>query len=66
VVNASLILLQKLKVSRFLGYDDLLKHLKKSINGGEFLFLPALNFLYLLELVEYRRKTDSFEITERT
>ncbi|WP_414590540.1 ABC-three component system middle component 8, partial [Anabaena sp. CCY 9614] len=29
--------------------------------GGETLFLPSLNFLFLLGLVEYRPKTDAIE-----
>jgi hypothetical protein len=34
---------------------------KKSVIGGDVLFLPALNLLYLLGLVEYRPKTDALE-----
>jgi len=29
--------------------------------GGDVLFLPALNFLYLMGLIEYRPKTDAVE-----
>lgn len=36
-------------------------NLQKSVIGGEVLFLPALNFLYLMGLIEYRPKTDALE-----
>lgn len=61
VINASLLLLTRLKMRRIEEYDGLRKYMKKSIIGGEVLFLPALNFLYLLGLIEYRSKTDAVE-----
>src|SRR4051812_4988129 len=61
VINASLILLKRLRVQRLEEYGKLLKFLKKAVNGGDTLFLPSLNFLFLVGLVEYRSKTDSIE-----
>ncbi len=61
VINASLLLLTRLKMRRIEEYDSLRKYMKKSITGGDVLFLPALNFLYLLGLIEYRPKTDAVE-----
>lgn len=61
VINAALLLLTRLKVKRVERYDDLRAYAKKVILGGDFLFLPALNFLFLFGLVEYRVKVDSFE-----
>lgn len=61
VVNVSLFLLSRLKVRRFDEYDVLRKFAKKKVAGGEVLFLPALNFLYVLGLIEYRPKTDAVE-----
>ena len=61
VVGIALVLLGRLKVRRLEEYDALRKHARKSIPGGDVLFLPALNFLFLLGLVEYRPKTDSLE-----
>lgn len=61
VINVALLLLARLKARRVDEYDQLLKFIKKSIAGGEVLFLPALNFLYLMGLVEYRPKTDAVE-----
>lgn len=61
VINVSLILLARLKARRLDDYDDLLKYAKRAVSGGDVLFLPALNFLYLLGLIEYRPKTDAME-----
>jgi hypothetical protein len=61
VINVSLLLLTRLKARRVDEYDILLKYAKKSIIGGDVLFLPALNFLYLMGLIDYRPKTDAVE-----
>jgi hypothetical protein len=61
VINASVLLLGRLKHRRLEEYDSLLKFMKKTVSGGDVLFLPALNFLFLLGLIYYRPKTDSIE-----
>lgn len=61
VINVSLLLLARLKTRRLDDYDSLRKYAKKAVTGGDVLFLPALNFLYLLGLIDYRPKTDSVE-----
>lgn len=61
VVNVALILLTRLRKRRLEGYSALRGHAKKVVAGGDVLFLPALNFLFLLGLIEYRPKTDSIE-----
>lgn len=61
VINVSLLLLARLKDRRLDDYDDLRKHARKVVAGGDVLFLPALNFLYLMGLIEYRPKTDAVE-----
>lgn len=61
VINAALIILVRLRKVRIDSYSDLLMHTKKNIKGGGFLFLPALDFLFLMGLIEYRPKTDSIE-----
>jgi hypothetical protein len=61
VVGVALVLLGRLKSRRLDEYDALRKFARKAIVGGDVLFLPALNFLFLLGLVEYRPKTDSLE-----
>lgn len=61
VINVSLLLLARLKARRVDEYDVLRKFAEKSVVGGDVLFLPALNFLYLMGLIEYRPKTDAVE-----
>ena len=61
VIGVSLLLLARLKERRLDDYENLRKHAKKAVAGGDVLFLPALSFLYLLGLVEYRPKIDSIE-----
>jgi hypothetical protein len=61
VINISLLLLQRLQARRFDEYDALKKYAKKAVVGGDILFLPALNFLYLLGLIGYHPKTDAVE-----
>ncbi|MFA7242468.1 MAG: ABC-three component system middle component 8 [Sulfuricellaceae bacterium] len=61
VVNVALLLLVHLKRQRIDTYDNLKKLSKKTVDGGDVLFLPALNFLFLLGLIDYRPKTDVVE-----
>ncbi len=61
VINVSLLLMARLKIRRVDDYDVLRKYAKKSVTGGDVLFLPALNFLYLMGLIDYRPKTDAVE-----
>lgn len=61
IVGVALAILGRLKSRRIDEYDALRKFARKAIAGGDVLFLPALNFLFLLGLVEYRPKTDSLE-----
>jgi len=57
----ALFLVGRLKRRRVESLSELFEFAKKSIKGGEVLFLPGLNFLFLLELIDYRPKTDSIE-----
>ena len=61
VIYVSLLLLARLKTRRVDEYDVLRKFVKKSVVGGDVLFLPAMNFLYIMGLIDYRPKTDAFE-----
>ena len=61
VIYVSTVLLSRLKKRRLEDYDSLRRHVKKAVAGGDVLFLPALNLLYLLGLVDYRAKTDALE-----
>ncbi len=61
VINVVHLLLPRLRSKRIEEFDELRGFVKKSVKSGESLFLPALNVLYILGLIEYRRKTDSIE-----
>ncbi len=61
VINVSLLLLVRLKAKRVDEYDMLRKFARKKVVGGDVLFLAALNFLYLMGLIEYRPKIDAVE-----
>ena len=61
VINVALLLLNRLQQRRLDDYGTLRQSAKKAVAGGDVLFLPALNFLFLLGLIEYRPKTDSIE-----
>ncbi len=61
VINVSLLLLARLKSRRVDDYDGLRKYARKAVTGGDVLFFPALNFLFLMGLIDYRPKTDAVE-----
>lgn len=60
-INVSLLLLQRLRIRRVDDYNTLRKYIKKAVTGGDVLFLPALNLLYILGLIDYLPKTDAVE-----
>ncbi len=64
VIYTALIMINRLKSTRIESYSELLQLIKSKVCGGDVLFLPALNFLFLMGLVEYRQKTDSIEYIE--
>jgi hypothetical protein len=61
IINVSVLLLARLKSRRLDDYHGLSTYAKRAVSGGDILFLPALNFLYLMGLIDYRPKTDSVE-----
>lgn len=61
VVNIALLLVSRLRKRRLDSYSALSSYTKKVVIGGDVLFLPALNLLFLLGLIEYRPKTDAIE-----
>lgn len=65
VVYASFIMLKELRKKRIVSYSDLYQLIKSKVTSGEFLFMPSLNFLFLLGLIEYKVKTDSIEYIEK-
>ncbi|MGP9688664.1 ABC-three component system middle component 8 [Psychrobacter sp. AOP22-C1-C5] len=65
VIYTSFIMLKELRKKRVVSYSDLYQLIKSKVTSGEFLFMPSLNFLFLLGLIEYRVKTDSIEYIEK-
>lgn len=65
LIYASFLILKRLKKSKIVSYEDLLGFIKKEITSGEYLFLPALNFLFLLGLINYQAKNDMIEYIEK-
>lgn len=65
VLSAAYLVLNELRKKRIVPYPQCFTLVRQRIEGGEFLFLPAMDFLFLLGLVVYREKVDSFEIVEK-
>lgn len=61
VINVAILLLKHLRKRRLEHYSDLQTFAKKAVTGGEVLLLPALSFLFILGLIEYRPKNDAIE-----
>ena len=65
IIYVSFIMLKELRKKRVISYSDLFQLIKDKVTSGEFLFMPTLNLLFLLGLIEYRAKTDSIEYIEK-
>lgn len=61
LIYVSILLLKRFQKYRVDNYETLRQIIKEKVKGGDFLFVPALNFLYLLGLIEYHPKTDIIE-----
>ena len=61
VISVALMLLVRLRARRLEDYGQLKVYAKKAVSGGDVLCLPALNFLFLLGLIDYHPKTDAVE-----
>lgn len=54
-------ILEYLAKHRVVNFDDLRNYIRKKIPGADRNFIPALTLLYALNVIEYRKKNDSFE-----
>lgn len=63
VMAKATLILGLLRKKRLMQYDELLAATKNPNDKTDILFLPATSLLYLLGLVEYRKKIDAFEYT---
>lgn len=61
VIGIAAPLLYRIRSSRLESFETLRKIYREQVRGGDILFLPALNLLFILGLIEYRPKTDSIE-----
>lgn len=61
VLAAAAQLLRTLRKRRAVPFDELRLELEKRVRSADYLFTPAVSLLFLLNLVEYRPKNDSFE-----
>ena len=61
VISVALLLLERLRARRLEEYGQLRTYAKTAVSGGDVLCLPALNFLFLLGLIDYHAKTDAVE-----
>ena len=61
VISVALVVLARIRVRCLEEYDALLKYARNAVVGGDVLFQPSLNFLYLVGLIEYHPKTDAIE-----
>lgn len=63
VLAVSSLILKRLLEKRLQTYEELKRFITSKIDGVESLILPSLDFLFLLSVLEYRPKSDSFEYT---
>lgn len=63
VMYAATLMLKSLRGDRYVDFDKLLSVVKQATGSDYVLFMPAINLLYLLGLVEYHPTNDSFEYT---
>ncbi len=64
-IALAMIIVKRLKKVRIEQYDNLLEFLQKKNSDAKTLFLSSMNFLYLVGLIDYHKKTDSFEYVGR-
>jgi len=61
VIHVAFVILSYLRKMRVAEFSRLRELARKANRGGDVLLLPALNLLYVLGLLEYHPKNDSFE-----
>lgn len=61
LVSATSVLLKRLRNRRIESFDNLRDFLTNRDVELASLFLPAVNLLFILGLLEYRKQNDSFE-----
>lgn len=62
VIFATYIILKLLKRKRVSSVAHIISDLENKIEGGSFLFTPAISLLFLLGYIEYYQTTDTIVI----
>ena len=62
VINVCLVILVRLRQRRIEPHHSLREYVMKTVAGSDSLFLPALDLLYLLGVIEYRPREDAIEL----
>lgn len=65
VLGVAILILGLLKERRVEEYEKLRSYVKRQVSGSDPLFLPALNLMFLLGVVDYHPKTDAIEYVGR-
>lgn len=61
VISMAYVILERIRKVRSEKYSELFKQASKLHQDADNLFLPAVNFLFLLGLIKYYPKGDRFE-----
>lgn len=63
VISVSALMLKIMQENRIIKYDELFDYVIKA-NGDnvKYIFVPALDFLFLLGKIEYYQESDSLEL----
>ncbi|MBB5151571.1 ABC-three component system middle component 8 [Histophilus somni] len=61
IMYTTALLLDALRTNKQMDFSALLSLVKAKTGSDYVLFMPAINLLYLLGLIEYHTKTDRFE-----
>lgn len=65
VLRISSLMVKLLKKNNLVGYSELLNYLSDKIGEDiKYVFIPALDFLYLIGKIEYHLTSDSIEFLE--
>lgn len=66
VVRVSSLIIKQFEKNQILGYSELFEYLVGKVGEDiKHVFVPALDFLYLLGRIEYHLQTDSIEFLEK-
>lgn len=66
VVRVSSLIIKQFEKNKILGYSELFEYLVGKVGEDiRHVFVPALDFLYLLGMIDYHLQTDAIEFLEK-